>query len=287
MAVATNYLERTLSCILQDKDGSYRQGAFPDLSGDLHFRIAFDEAKHGTQQDGRRKPVMRYLRFIAQDLWNMETLLDRLNWQRELWIKNELTDGRWRIFTTADIDLFHVEFRSLFDYVARLVRVIADKPGSVPDDASFEKLSNWVAKSDSNVARIGEDIAEMIGKADWFKGLREVRNEVVHQGADTLVFYDKPRILFQVHDSRMTRLIDIPEVAYNSNVVDFELYAAVFYSYLIAFLEDMAEVVYRRLGLDRRIGATRQYNRGIEVAKTWMEKVVHQLSLQPASSKAT
>src|SRR5262249_48674712 len=145
--------------------------------------------------------------------------------------------GRWNLFTTADIDLFHVEFRSLFDYVARLLRGISDRPKNVPDDRSFEALGKWIAKP-GNGRRIGEEVADLIKKANWFGKIKEVRDEIVHRGGETLVFFEKPHILFQTY-KRHEKLLDLPGVMYNPNVVDFELYASVLYAYLIDYLEDM------------------------------------------------
>lgn len=281
MAVEINQLQRSLSCIVEEKDEFFRQGAFSDLIGELHYRIGTNQAKPDAHFDVRCCSVMRCLRFIQQDIFNLETLLDRLEWQRQLWKNDEISDGRWQSFTTADIDMFHVEFRSIFDYIAQLLQSISDTPGSVPTGVSFEKLTNWTNKSESNVARIGKDISDLVQQAGWFKELKHVRDQVVHRGGETLVFFEKPRILFQVHDIGLKGLIDFSEVAYNQNVIDFELYAAVFYGYLVTFLEDVATTVFKRLKLERPIGSTRHFNGGIKVAKSWLENAVERFAQLP------
>lgn len=183
------------------------------------------------------------------------------------------------MYTTADIDLFHIEFRSLFDYLARLLGAVADTPGQVPREASFERWSNWAGDAANKPAdKLGGDIVTVIKTADWFPLIRKVRNSTVHSGAETLVFYDKPRVLFQTYDDGgRDKLIDLPEVMFNPNVVDFELYAGVFYGYLIDYLEDVARVVYARLGLPRRAGGTRHHNPGITTARRWMEAAVQKV----------
>jgi hypothetical protein len=245
------------------------------VGNDLHFRMVLDEQRDGKQPDSRQKEVLRCLRFVAHDVWNIETLLDRINWQCELWSANQMTDGRWNVYITADIDLFHVEFRSLFDYLARLIRALANKPGQVPEEASFEKLTNWVVKPENTAQqRLGEELVKVVTAADWFPLIRQVRNDLVHRGAETLVFYDKPRVLFQTYTGGREKIIDIPELMHNPNVVDFERYAAVFYGYLIDYLEEVASVVYLRLGLKRREGGSRHHNPGIATAKRWMESAI-------------
>ena len=210
---------------------------------------------------------------VARDVLNIETLIDRINWQQELWSSDRLTDRQLNVYTTADIDLFHVEFRSLFDYLARLICIVANKPGQVPTDSSFESLSNWAGNPDKNPsAKLGDDLVTVIKSADWFPLIRTVRNSNIHYGAETLVFYDKYRVLFQTYTGGgRDKIIDLPEFMYNANIVDFELYAGVFYGYLIDYLEDVARAVYPRLGLTQREGGTRHHNPGIVTARRWME----------------
>lgn len=284
MPIVIERLERTLSRIGQTDDGPVRYGAFADLGSDLFLRMAVEELPSSSRPDHRQQEVLRTHQYVAKDVWNIETLFDRINWQRELWSSGQLDDGRWNVFTTADIDLFHVEFRSLFDYLSRLLVAVANKPGQVPKDASFERLSNWAGNADNRPSeKLGEDLVSVIKIADWFPLIRMIRNSTVHYGAETLVFYDKPRILFQTYNGGgRDKIIDLSELMYNSNVVDFELYAGVFYGYLIDYLEEVAKCVYLRLGLTRREGGTRHHNSGIATAKRWMEAV--QQARQTAST---
>lgn len=278
MLVDSERLERALSQFRETADGLCRCGAFADLKTDLQLRMAPLDGSGGTIPDVNQQEALRCLRFISEDLWNIETLLDRINWQCELWVADNLCDARWNVYVTADIDLFHVEFRSLFDYLARLIRALAEKPGQVPDEASFERLANWVKKSDTNAnSRLGNELAAVVRSAEWFPLIRQVRNDIVHRGASTLVFYEKPRVLFQTYNCEEARLIALPEVMYNDNVVDFELYAAVFYGYLLDYLEEIANLAYERMNLERVEGRSRHYNLGLTTARRWLMNAIEKM----------
>jgi hypothetical protein len=99
------------------------------------------------------------------------------------------------------------------------------------------------------------------------------------------VFFDKPRVLFQIYDSGQNKIVDLPELMYNENVVDFELYAGLYYGYLIDYLEDIAKAVYFRLGLKRQEGGSRHHNPGIATAKRWMESTVLKLKQRQAPAE--
>ena len=62
----------------------------------------------------------------------------------------------------------------------------------------------------------------------------------------TLVFLEKDRILFQVQKGDQD-LVRITEIMFNDNVVDFDLYAGTYFGYFIAFLEDFAVTIKKRL----------------------------------------
>ncbi len=69
--------------------------------------------------------------FAAQDFDNHLTIVLRVDWQRKMWASGDLDDVRWIRFLEGDVHLFHVEFRSLFDFIASIIRNVAEKPGQV------------------------------------------------------------------------------------------------------------------------------------------------------------
>lgn len=90
-----------------------------------------------------------------------------------------------------------------------------------------------------------------------------------------MVFFVKWKIVFQTHMGAQ-RLVSIPDLMYNANTVDFELYGAVLYGYLLDYLEEVAEVIYKRLGLERKANAWAS-GPDLIVLRTWIEYAIRVL----------
>lgn len=208
--------------------------------------------------------------FAHRDLWNIGAIIKRLDWQNNVMRKNDPDNSLWRSFAPCDIDLFHVEIRSLFDYLAQIIGLISDSPGQVPE--SFHKLRNWIVKGD-NRQRLGDDLAQLALSCDWFDDMREVRNTIVHGGGFTMVFPEQNRILFQIYKGIRTS-IKTPEIMYNENVVDFELYAGLYIGYLIAYLEKVVATIETRLNINTLTDRTKGYCPGVSVMQDWINKVL-------------
>jgi hypothetical protein len=261
MTVDKTKLRSALSVIAQDEQGFFFTGQFIDLVTEAQLRFADGSV---SQQ------LASNLRFVRQDLWNVGAIILRLDWYKTLWNQEGFGD-LWRWFAPCDIDLFHIEVRSAFDYVAKIVRLVSDSPGQVPDK-SFRRLKNWVAKG-NNASRVGKDLAEFVLCCDWFDDLRDTRDTLVHRGGFTLAFPEKKRILFQVYRG-MGPKIRTSEVMYNENVVDFELYAGLYCGYLIAYLEELALQVQARSDLTAHPGRTKDYGFGLKILQGWINRFI-------------
>ncbi len=144
----------------------------------------------------------------------------------------------------TDIDMFHVEFRSLFDYVATFVHIIAIAPGEVSAN-NFGSLLGLVAAKDKPRVRpaLGPDLADLLLTCDWFTRLQQARDAGVHQGGFAIVFPAQlgiDQVAFQTYEQNGNPLIDLPEVMFNPQVVYFSGYAAVLIAYLALFLDQLA-----------------------------------------------
>ena len=222
-----------------------------------------------------------FLQYISQDITNIETLSSRLVWELDLSDRNELNTWDWMRFAECDIDVFHIEVRSIFDYLERIIQKVSDHPDNVTDKG-FNDLRNWLLDKKSevkkeNVERLGEDLANLVLSVDWFDDIKNVRDETLHRGADTMVFPEKGRILFQVSKGAKN-LISFPEVKFNENVIDFELYAGVYFGYLIAFIEEVSKVVEKRLPPRKSAyGAgnpRKRYGKQLPAIYSWIGKVL-------------
>lgn len=262
MALNKQRLNIALSTIHKEEMGYFSSGQFVDLMSHVHVNVAMGAKLH---------ELYSCLQFLHQDIWNVETIALRLVWQKDLWTRNQLDETLWMQFGAGDIDLFHVEFRSIFDYLAKIVGTISDSPGQVPH--SFEKLKNWVAKSHNNAQRLGKDLARVALSCEWFDDLKIVRDSIIHKGGFTLVFPVRGRILFQVHEG-VNRKVLMPEIMFNENVADFELYAGLYIGYLIAYLEEVSELIYKRLNLKKVGSNAKSYHPGLRVLRDWIKQVL-------------
>ena len=216
------------------------------------------------------------MQFVQQDISNLLTIAFRLNWQREVWVKGGISDALWMFFAAADIDLFHVEFRSLFDYLAMLFVDISLGYNNQKYANSFEKLRNWIGKSKNNVQLIGEELALTITSCNWFNDLREMRNANIHKGQMTVVFPEKGRILFTAVEN-ISSQIAIPEFIFiEENVLDFEIYAGLYIGRLISFLEESATVIRNKLNLQNDVEGGFEHM-GLWTASTWIDLAFRKL----------
>lgn len=78
------------------------------------------------------------VRSISQSEWNMLTAMERLDWMRLQADTNEHIRSQWYYYASADIEFWHVNFRSLLDQVALVISELADAKRQVSD--SFRKL---------------------------------------------------------------------------------------------------------------------------------------------------
>jgi hypothetical protein len=192
-----------------------------------------------------------------------------LEWQKSLISKGELDRLLGSRFAACDIDLFHVQYRSLFDHLAKIIGMLSGMTRSMPD--SFRKLRERVDRLNA-AGTIDNQLATVIRSCDWFSDMREVRDSIVHRDGRTLVFPEENRILFQVHEGFRNK-VNIPEIMFNENIVDFELYAGLLAGYLIAYLEEVAELAKQRLDL-RTIGwDAKSYHGGLPVIYEWIRKL--------------
>lgn len=229
-------IQKALTLFSSDEKGLYWKGRFVSLSVDLP-QAAF-------QEKNLSQPAI-LISYIVHDIWNIGTIIHRLSWLRTASIDEKFLDNMWLPYASVDIEHFHVELRSIMDYVAKIVARIANKYGQVPE--TFRKLLNWVSQSQGNRNRLGEDLATVVESARWFLHLRGVRDTLIHSGGFTLVFGSpKDGILFQVFKDHIKNLIDHKTLMFNENVVYFERYAAIYLAHLFVFLELLAEVIYQR-----------------------------------------
>lgn len=129
--ISTENLRNVIESIFESEDKSwYRASTFDELSGQIGVPNNFGRSLH---------ELSFYLRSITNSLWSIETSVYRLNWQKELLSRKELSSSLWFTFAKADVRIFHVEYRSLLDYVAGITKRLSKHPEQFSDGDSFRK----------------------------------------------------------------------------------------------------------------------------------------------------
>ena len=266
MEINKNRLKTALITIHKDKEGYFLLSKFIDLSCLVHVNIAMGTDLHDLGSN---------LSFINQDISNIMMIVFRLKWLNDLWTRDDIDNTLWMKFSECDISFFHIKFRSLFDHLAKIVASISDTPKQIKI-ASFERLKNWLKKSDDNVKKLGNDLAQFVLSCEWFDSIKQVRESIVHHGDFPLVFLVKRRILFNLYKKIKKRERNfLPKILmYNNNVVDFELYGGLYIGYLIAYLEEFSKLAYPRLSLKRIGGDSRAGLLGLQLVKEWIEQLL-------------
>lgn len=248
--------------------GTYLRGTFVDYPINLRIGIQF-----GTIQDPRAPILVDNMTSISSDLWNLWTLLHRLERTTGEASHGSIEGGLWRAYCGLDVESFFTQLRSIADYAARCIRAVSAEPGVVPGE-SLNDLRNWLEKNPGNVKRLGEDLAEVVRGYPTFAKVRAVRDSTVHQGAYTLVFGGpNDGLQFQVfRTSAMTPIVDAPgEIVGPNNLVDFRRYAALLVAELLLFLQAMCVVLAIRLPAAHvGVGEGKMTGAGLGVVAEWM-----------------
>lgn len=263
--------EVALSTFHTDTDGRmYSAGRFERLSVQMHLQSFWIDTDALTDTDAEQLEIAKQLQTISSDRWYLGTILARLNWQKNLIATKDLDEITGSSFMQCDIDSFLVKYRSIFDHIAKILRLIAENPGQLPD--SFEKLRNWV---DKNPERIDVKLKDFVLGCDWFGEMRSVRDSFIHLDGKTTVFPQEGKILFQVHKNGFrTSMINSPEIMFNENIVDFEVYAGILMANLIDCLEELAPIVDKLLEIDYLEANGRNYHLGLDITKDWIERAL-------------
>lgn len=256
-------INRAMNFFMEDESGTALKGPFIDL-------IGFSPRENNKMEASLRNNLI----YIHQDLWNLSTIFHRLDWYRQLAVNNErqyLDD--WRVFSKLDIDHFHVEFRSIFDYLSECIALISVRP-SVIRHKSWQQLFRWLEKNETNKSRLGTDLYLLVRSGSWVLDIITIRDDLVHFGGNSLI-YGNPRkegILFQCYSGKNYKpQIDFSAAMFNENVVKFELYSAIFFSRLLCFLDDFAAIFNATIKPNVAGSFSRSYSPGFRVMNKWLE----------------
>jgi len=258
-------LERASSLFQTDELGIHLSGNFLELSSNLWM--------NGESFPPNIIESHKYFKHISQDMWNISTIIDRLEWSRKESETNEELKERWNFYTAIDIEHVHIELRSIMDYVAEIIRHFSKAKGSMP--SSFSKLKNGIAKYKEY---INPKVATLIDDAKWFEEFKFVRDSIIHSGGNTLVFSGpKEGILFQTYQPEYNKIINKPFLKYSENVINFDKYFALYFSHAVSFIEILSSILIKNLDGKANNYSTKSYSSGFFIIKEWIECLITEL----------
>jgi len=243
----------------------------------LEASVAISLACH---KDVTLRPINEEIRNVQQDVWNICVLAYRLEWLRQKAISSDSMNFLWSLSSSIDIEHFHVELRSILDYVAIIVGNTASKKGQVRCK-SFESLYEWINKDERNRAKLGDEAAKLVLSIPWYTEVRSTRDFMVHQGDHALVFGNaKDGIHFQVYGKRFKPRIETSYLMWNENVVDFRLYAGLYFARILFFLERLGDFLKKNLAgrVSQQDVNARSKWMGQDTLKEWIGMLISRLN---------
>ena len=263
--ITSDDIQRVRSQFGEDEEGYFWGGEFVSLFGNSVIESA-------RRKDKIVGEIYRKYSYIMQDLWSLGIIIFKLEWMRSRAEIDESLKTIWWHFATVDIQQFFIEFRSIFDYTAQIIKQAANKPGQTPN--SFQDLQKWIEEKPGHRDSLGDDLANLVDSVDWFPNIRNLRDNIIHFGGFTLPFMSpKEGILFQVYGDSLSPLVKDDAVMYNRNVVDFQLYSALYICRLFLFLENLASLVRSKLSMKGTSSSGKVYSPGFEFLINWLDRL--------------
>lgn len=203
-----------------------------------------------TGKPDKMKYLRRQCTVVKHSLRNTVELCFRLEAVREQFAEGLMRRGSWDSMAGLDVEAFHVQLRSLMDPAAKIIRMYARQPGTVPK-GSFNDLRKWLAKDEGRAEKsLGGKFFDLVKGVSWFEEIREVRNALIHDGATSMTFGDPGSgILFWIRNSQNQSVVKLREgwrrvIELNDNhVLKFEPYAALYLGAAVELLEQIAHEI--------------------------------------------
>lgn len=225
-------------------------------------------------------PISDPISNINQDISNLCTLASRINWFRSIAIQgkwNERHPFIWSGYTGLDIEHFYTEVRSILDYVATILVNLTGKPKQIRGEDSFRKLSQWPEAKADNENKLGQEISAIIRSGSWYSEIRRIRDNIIHLGSNTFVFGSpKDGILFQV-SKNFKNQINIGELMWNEYVVDFELYAGLYFARILALIEKLGDLIIGKIPKQYISSSVMANYDGLDVYGTWINRLIEKI----------
>lgn len=229
---------------------------------------------------GRFQPLPRAYHFAGDDLFHLLSIIHQIDWMHGQAVKKQMDDGLWAAFARTAITAFHVMARAMMDHVAVFIRETGIQRKVSPE--SYDTLATtWIGARSKNRGVIGHDVANIVADSAWFTELRRVRNSLVHEGSEPLVFPAHEYIGFQVYNGFEQNilppawfLVD-PSIEKTNNLVDFRCYGAFMTTRILRTWHEVRHAVLERMvetqGWKRVNDEAQTMHGGLRVLQTWSQ----------------
>ena len=269
MLVDVDALRHHLESINIDPEGPWVWGPFEELT----TGVLLARARGGDHLD----PIRRELRAVANRLVDVRTVPAKLNWMLGQRDDGHLEPYAWMFFASSDVDSFLLTMRSLFDHLGSVVQLAATKPGSVPP-SSFRALREWCLKGPDRADELlGAEIAAAVRECDWFMQLRDLRDDLVHRDAETIVFPEVPGIAVQIYKGAHN-LLDEAALIRDDGLVGFDRLVAATTARLHALLGTLSAEVAARIGVEDDGAPGRSQHSGLAIIRDWTDELLAALA---------
>jgi len=238
------------------------------FSGEIGYFHSAINVDLSTMKKENLRFIGEKLRYLNQHLWNIYVVAHRIKWIQLAYQKEKINETLWLEYAQTDINQFHIEFRSALDYIAQMIRAFPPSPFQTPN--SFNELMK--GKDNKYIEKLDGKIKKILDGITWFNEIKDLRDLSVHKGGFTLVFGTTDRITFQTYNG-WAKQVNRPELMYNKNIVDFELYAGMYLAYLHALIERICIEGSRLFCLRFRPIEAYTTHPGLPIVYDWIKQV--------------
>jgi len=176
--------ERILGWIQVSAEGAHSSTKLDNLS--VSAAAAFAATATSGSQHTRLEDLRNHAGFLSDDWRNLLTIILKLEWmvgrvqqgepkKLSRWMhrcaatiglepKRSIEWSLWMHFAKSDIDMFLIELRSAFDYLAEIVGCIALSPCPRRRSSSYSTLTEWCEQSADAEQILGSDLRDLVGR---------------------------------------------------------------------------------------------------------------------------
>lgn len=244
---------------------------------DLHLSAAFkarDLKLSGRARDAADLEwIVLSLDGVRQELQGILVSWHRLDWVKRLHAQKAIDDPTFMLYAASDIDLFHVRLRSAFDYLAPVGWGTAVRRECVGGKKSFEDLVTWAEENSGRLELLGPAAVLLLDHEKWFRGLRELRDFMVHNRGFTLVLPGDGIGFMTIRHGGGVPDFEAclpPGVMQSAGVADFRRYACAHLCWFIHLAEQLATLLQERWELAPKL-EIRHGGGGVETFRSWNE----------------